>query len=104
MTRLVEIAEIVGMLARSAPELCRELFPAGVREGQEYRIGSLAGEKGRSMAIHVGGARAGVWSDFATGQAGDALDLVAYALFAGDKKKAIRWARSFLILVNGRSI
>lgn len=101
MTRPVDISEIVRRLADSAPALARELFPAGVREGAEYRIGSLAGDKGRSMAIHLGGARAGVWSDFASGEAGDALDLVALTLFAGDKAKAIKWARSWLGMDDG---
>lgn len=101
MTRPVDISEIVRLLADSAPALARELFPLGVREGTEYRIGSLAGDKGRSMAIHLGGARAGVWSDFASGEAGDALDLVACALFMGNKAKAIRWARSWLGLDAG---
>jgi hypothetical protein len=37
-----------------------------------------------------------VWKDFAGGDAGDALDLVARVLFGGDKKLGIPWARQWL--------
>ncbi len=91
-----DIREIVAGLAARAPALCRDLFPAGRREGAEFRIGNLAGEPGRSMAIHLGGDRAGIWSDFASGDKGDALDLVALAVCRGDKSEALRWARAWL--------
>lgn len=47
----------------------------GKREGHELRFGSINGEPGKSLGIHLSGERAGVWSDFATGDAGDLLDL-----------------------------
>src|SRR5579872_5068464 len=47
--------------------LLAELLPAGIREGAEWRIGSVAGEPGRSMGVHLGGAKAGVWYDWAAG-------------------------------------
>jgi hypothetical protein len=92
---VIDIKDVVDGLAARIEPLCRELFPAGVKEGHEFRVGSLAGEKGRSMAVNLG-ARAGVWSDFAAGRSGDALDLVAGALFGGDKKKAFQWAKRWL--------
>jgi len=96
MTRLVAISEVVAGLAANAGALARELFPNGVKDGLEWRIGSLAGEKGQSLAVHLSAPRAGVWSDFSTGEAGDALDLVAHALFGGDKKQAFAWSKSWL--------
>ena len=89
-------ADIASMLARQAPALVAELLPAGKREGAEYRVGSLAGEPGRSLAVHLFGSRAGIWSDFASGDAGDALDLVAAVLYRGDKRAALAWARHWL--------
>lgn len=92
----VDIADVVaGLTARIGP-LCHELFPAGVREGHEFRVGSPAGEKGRSMAVNLGPAKAGVWRDFSGGQGGDALDLVSHALFGGDKKQGLAWAKKWL--------
>jgi hypothetical protein len=96
LSRPVDIRELVALLAARAPELCQAVFPAGVREGREWRVGSLAGEAGRSLAVHLGGERAGIWADFASGECGDALDLVAQAMCRADKAEAIKWARSWL--------
>lgn len=93
---LVPIDVIISGLAAQALPLCQHLFANGVREGHEFRVGSLAGEPGRSMAVHLSADRAGVWSDFSTGETGDALDLVAQARFAGDKGQALKWARGWL--------
>jgi twinkle protein len=51
------------------------LLPGGRREQQEWRAGSTAGDKGQSLGVHLSGAKAGVWTDFATGEGGDLLDL-----------------------------
>ena len=92
----MDIVAIAAMLADRAEALCAELLPAGIREGAEWRIGSVAGEPGRSMGVHLGGAKAGVWYDWAAGSGGDALDLAAQVLFGGDKRQAVRWARAWL--------
>ena len=92
----VEIGAVVAGLAARAGNLARELLPRGIVDGVEWRCGSLAGEPGRSLAVRVSGDKAGVWCDFATGEGGDALDLVAACLYGGDKKQALRWAISWL--------
>lgn len=92
----MDIGAIAAMLANRIEPLCAELLPAGIREGAEWRIGSIAGEPGRSMAVHLRGAKAGVWYDWAAGIGGDALDLAAQVLFRGDKRQAVRWARAWL--------
>ncbi len=88
------------MLAQQAPALAAELLPNGRRNGVEWRCGSLAGEAGQSLSVRIFGVRAGLWSDFASGEAGDALDLVAAVLFAGDIRLAIDWARAWLGLTD----
>lgn len=97
---VVDIAEVVAGLAARIRGLAAELLPQGIIEGAEYRVGSVAGERGRSMAIRLYGERAGVWADFSSGETGDALDLVAAVLFRGDKKQAFRWALGWLGLDN----
>lgn len=93
----VPLSDIVDGLIARVDQLVREILPAGIREGSEWCVGSLAGEKGRSCKIHIGtGPRAGVWKDFSTGEKGDALDLVRHVLFRGDKAKAILWAKAWL--------
>lgn len=93
---LVPLSEIVGGLAARIEELAAQLLPAGRREGAEWCVGSLAGEEGRSLKVHLRAPREGVWKDFAAGHAGDALDLVAQVLFGGDKARAIEWSKAWL--------
>ena len=81
--------ELARLLAARAHALAAELFSHGQREGHEWRCGSLAGERGRSFAVHLTGPRAGVWADFGTGETGDALDLVPRACTAATRPK--RW-------------
>lgn len=102
---VIAVSEIEAMLDGRIEALCFELFPNGRKDGREFRVGSLAGEPGQSLAVRLSdGARpAGTWKDFAGGtvagrDGGDALWLVACALFGGDLAKAVQWAKSWLQL------
>jgi hypothetical protein len=93
----IEIGEIVAGLTDRIEDLCFALFPAGYVDQREFCIGSVAGEEGQSLRCCVAGAKAGVWCDFADrNMKGDALDLVAQALYRGDKRPAIVWAKAWL--------
>jgi len=70
-----DIIAIKRALADSAASVAEYLLPRGVKEGAEWRAGSIDGEKGRSLGVHLTGGKAGVWSDFSTGESGDLLDL-----------------------------
>lgn len=89
------------MLAERIGVLVRELLPNGRKDGAEWRCGSLAGEKGQSLAVHLNSSRGGIWCDFSSGERGDALDLVAAVMFAGDRREAMKWAVSWLGLGDG---
>lgn len=96
--------EIARMLALRIDDLVRELLARGHREGRrEWRCGSIAGEPGSSLGVHLTGPKAGIWKDFAGGQGGDALDLVAATRCNGDIGAAIRWALSWLGLENAEA-
>nr|WP_255663250.1 toprim domain-containing protein [Komagataeibacter sp. FNDCR2] len=84
------------MLANNMLALVQTLLPGGTRQGAEWKCGSVAGEPGQSMAIHLHGEKAGKWGDFSTGETGDALDLVAAVMTRGDLKEAYRWAVNYL--------
>jgi hypothetical protein len=85
------------MLSRRIDALVRELLPRGQREGHEWRCGSVAGEAGRSLSVHLSGPRAGVWADFSSADdRGDALDLVGAILFNKNKTQALAWSRAWL--------
>lgn len=72
---MADILQIKRMLADRAQTVAEMLLPGGRREGQEWRAGSVGGEKGGSLGVHLSGPKAGIWQDFATGEGGDLLDL-----------------------------
>lgn len=67
--------EISAKLAERAEEVCLHLFPQGHRKGHEFAIGSLSGDRGDSLKVRLDGEKSGLWSDFATGEKGDMIDL-----------------------------
>ena len=69
--------EVSRALAQRAEDIARYLLPNGRKEGNEWRVGSIDGEAGKSLGVHLIGEKSGVWSDFASGDAGDLLDLWA---------------------------
>jgi Toprim domain-containing protein len=83
-------------------DIIRELFGAGA-PAREYRAGRSwnvinpwrSGAKPSQMIINLNSARRGGWIDFASGDKGDAIDLVAYAKFGfvtnENRKLAVEW-------------
>lgn len=72
---MTDILTIKRRLADRAQDVAKMLLPAGRKEGHEWRAGSASGEKGQSLGVHLTGEKAGVWSDFNSGECGDLLDL-----------------------------
>lgn len=93
---MIEIARLADALNARAESLAADLLPNGKRRGREWTVGSLAGEPGKSLSVSMSGARRGRWKDFASGDGGDMLDLVAGALCGGSKADAIQWAKQWL--------
>jgi hypothetical protein len=98
----MKAAKIASALADRIEALAFELLPGGHREGHEWRAGSVAGEAGSSLGVHLVGRKRGVWCDFATGEAGDSLDLVR-AVRKCDMAAAIGWSRRWLGIDEGES-
>lgn len=94
MTVRVSARDVARLLAAEIHRLAPEIAPGGRREGAEWsaRCPWRADRSAGSFKIRLYGPRAGVWADFATGDSGDALDLVARAKFAGDLRAALAWA------------
>ena len=67
--------EISKLLVARAEDVAKYLLPNGKREANEWRVGNINGDPGKSLGVCLSGDKAGVFSDFATGQAGDLLDL-----------------------------
>jgi hypothetical protein len=98
MTAGPPAGDVSRLLAGQIRALCGELLRDGRQEGAEWsaRCPWRADHQAGSFKVRLSGPRAGVWADFATGERGDALDLVAKILFRGEKKPAIEWAAGWL--------
>ena len=92
----IEIGDLIARLADRAPELARDILPAGIRRGSEWIVAGADSPLRCSISVHLSGSKAGVWGAWAAGKGGDSLDLIAVVKFAGDKKQAIRWALDWL--------
>lgn len=57
-----EYERVAAALLVKGESVCRHLLPSGRKEGNEWRVGSLNGEQGRSMGVNL---RTGKWADFA---------------------------------------
>jgi hypothetical protein len=102
MTAELDAAEISRRLADQVGALVRDLLPEGHREGHEWRAGSVRGEPGDSLGVHLTGSKSGVWSDFASGDCGDALDLVR-AVHRFKLGEALAWSRRWLDIDDGKA-
>jgi twinkle protein len=87
--------EISQRLAHDVEAVASMLLPNGKRKGPEYCVGSIGGEDGDSLKVRLTGNKAGLWKDFATGDAGDLIDLWA-AVRGMTKKDAFEACREYL--------
>lgn len=83
-------------LAARIDGLVERLFGNAQKDGRHWRLGSIHGEPGASLAIWRFGAKQGEWFDFSAGQGGSALDLIVHAECGGDVGAGIRWAADWL--------
>lgn len=95
---MVSASELADRLARDAEAVCRHYLSAGHRAGNYWIVGDVANSKGRSLYVHLSGSRAGHWTDAATGQYGDLLDLVRETCGLVDFRDVADEARHFLSL------
>ena len=92
-------ATVAAALAARAEEVCRRYLPNGRRLGRYWICGDLDGARGRSLFVRLSGSgKPGGWTDAATGQHGDLLDLIRYRTNAPTLRAALDEARRFLAL------
>jgi hypothetical protein len=83
--------------------VCRTYLSNGRRCGRYWRIGDVANSPGRSLYVRLHGptsgtGAAGHWTDAATGEHGDLLDLIRLACGLPGVREAMTEARAFLAL------
>lgn len=87
--------ELSARLAEDVAGIAAMLLPNGRKHGAEWKAGSTTGDAGNSLSVRLSGDKRGVWSDFATGESGDLLDLWA-ATRGVSLVDAIRAAKDYL--------
>lgn len=96
-------SELARALARRAEAVCRHYLREGRRAGQYWTVGDAHGSPGRSLYVRLKGSdhgrgAAGKWTDAATGEHGDLLDLIALNQWHDRLADTIEEARRFLAL------
>ncbi len=74
-------SELARRLAERAEAVCRRYLSNGRREGRYWLVGDVRNSPGRSMFVRLKGPQsgrgaAGKWTDAATGEHGDLLDVI----------------------------
>lgn len=103
MTMQSQASDVAHRLARDAEAVCRQYLSNGRREGAYWLVGDAENSAGRSLYVRLGGPEsgkgaAGKWTDAATGEHGDLLDIVRLSRNLASVVEAMDEARLFLSL------
>lgn len=71
----MDIRELSERMKGQATAVASYLLPGGIENKREWEVGSINGEEGKSLKVCLAGNKKGIWSDFATGEKGDLIDL-----------------------------
>jgi hypothetical protein len=96
-------ADLARRLARDAEAVCRHYLSKGRRSGRYWIVGDVQNTPGHSLYVRLSGpdngpGAAGKWTDAATGERGDLLDLIALNRDLQRLIDAMDEARLFLAL------
>ena len=98
-----QASELACRLAQDAEAVCRRYLSNGRRQGCYWTVGDVRNTPGRSLFVRLKGARfgkgaAGKWTDAATGDHGDLLDVIRLSCGLTDFHDVIAEAKRFLAL------
>ena len=99
----LDATELAHRLARDAEAVCRHYLSNGRREGRYWLVGDVRNAPGRSLFVRLKGPEsgkgaAGKWTDAATGDHGDLLDVIRESCGLADFRDVANEARHFLSL------
>jgi hypothetical protein len=96
-----DASELAHRLAREAEAVCRHYLSNGKREGRYWLVGDVHNSRGRSMFVRLQDSPkgpAGKWTDAATGEHGDLLDIIRESRGLREFREVAEEARRFLKL------
>jgi hypothetical protein len=94
-----DASDLAHRLGRQAEAVCRHYLSSGRREGRYWLVGDVRNTPGRSMYVRLKDSPkgpAGKWTDAATGEHGDLLDVIRESCGLVDFKDVADEARTFL--------
>ena len=92
-------ADTAAALAARAEDVCRAYLPNGRKQGRYWTAGDVRGAPGRSLFVRLAPPGAvGKFTDSATAEHGDLLDLIRLATGARSLRETLTEARRFLAL------
>lgn len=94
-----DASDLAQRLGRQAEAVCRHYLSSGRREGRYWLVGDARNTPGRSMYVRLKDSPkgpAGKWTDAATGEHGDLLDVIRESCGLIDFKDVAEEARTFL--------
>ena len=98
-----DASELARRLARDAEAVCRHYLSKGRRQGRYWTVGDVRNTPGRSMFVRLSGpdsgpGAAGRWTDAASAEHGDLLDVIRESCGLGEFREVAEEARRFLSL------
>ena len=91
--------KIAAALSTRAEDVCRRYLPRGRKQGRYWTIGDTSGAKGRSLFVRLAPPGIpGKWTDAATNEHGDLLDLIRLQSGGASLRHAMEEALAFLSL------
>ena len=98
-TTMETASELSRDLAGKAEAFCRSYLPNGKRAGTYWKVGDTSGVEGQSLQVRLVeayGKKAGRWTDHATGEFGDLLDMLSHVKGLSNFADIAHEARVFL--------
>ena len=102
-------ADLARRLARNAEAVCRHYLSNGRRQGRYWTVGDVRNTPGRSMFVRLSGpdsgrGAAGHWTDAASAEHGDLLDVIRESCGLANFRDVAAEARRFLSLPRAESL
>lgn len=100
---LCDASDLARRLARDAEAVCRHYLSKGRRQGRYWMVGDVRNTPGRSMFVRLSGpdsgpGAAGHWTDAASAEHGDLLDVIRESCGLVEFRDVAEEARRFLSL------
>jgi hypothetical protein len=98
-----DASELARRLARDTEAVCRHYLSKGRRQGRYWTVGDVRNTPGRSMFVRLSGpdsgpGAAGRWTDAASAEHGDLLDVIRESCGLVEFREVAEEARRFLAL------